>query len=122
MSHHALAAGLFAGVTVAVAALGSVASRSGQPWYDELDKPPQTPPDATFGIAWTILYVLIALAGWLAWRASDDPLPTIAWFAQMALNLAWTVVFSAGVRRRRHWSSSPSFSSPSSSIASCRGG
>ena len=80
-------------MTVAVAGLGSVASRSGQPWYDELDKPPQTPPDATFGIAWTILYVLIALAGWLAWRATDDARPTIAWFVQMALNLAWTIVF-----------------------------
>ena len=24
--------------------------------------------------------MLIALAGWLAWPFSDDPLPTIAWF------------------------------------------
>ena len=84
---------LFATVTLAVAVLGSVANSSGTSWYDDLDKPAFTPPDATFGIVWTILYVMIAVAGWLAWRASDDPSPTIAWFVQMALNLAWTVVF-----------------------------
>ena len=37
--------------------------------------------------------MLIAVAGWLAWRADDDPWPTIAWSVQMVLNLAWTVVF-----------------------------
>ena len=92
-SHLVRAAALFAGVTVAVAVLGSVATSSGRSWYDDLEKPAFNPPDATFGIVWTILYVMIALAGWLAWRASDDPSPTIAWVVQMALNLGWTVVF-----------------------------
>jgi tryptophan-rich sensory protein len=92
-SHLVAAAALFAGVTVAVAVLGSVATSSGRPWYDDLAKPAFNPPDATFGIVWTILYVMIALAGWLAWRATDDPSPTIAWFVQMVLNLGWTVVF-----------------------------
>ena len=73
-----LAPCLFAGTTVA-AAIGSVATGSGQDWYDRLDKPSFTPPDATFGIVWTVLYVLIALAGWLTWRATDDPRPTVAW-------------------------------------------
>ncbi len=66
-----VAAVLFAGTTVA-AAIGSVATGSGQDWYDRLDKPSFTPPDATFGIVWTVLYVLIALAGWLTWRASSS--------------------------------------------------
>ena len=44
-------------------------------WYDTLEKPSFTPPDATFGIVWTILYVAIAVAGWLAWRASDGTAP-----------------------------------------------
>ena len=41
----------------------------------------------------TILYAMIAFAGWLAWKATDDLSPTIAWLVQMALNLGWTVVF-----------------------------
>ena len=64
-SHLVGAAVLFAGVTVAVAVLGSLATSSGRPWYDELEKPVFNPPDATFGVVWTILYAMIAFAGWL---------------------------------------------------------
>lgn len=88
-----VAAVLFAGTAVAVAAVGSVATRGGQDWYDTLDKPSFTPPDAAFGIVWTILYALVAVAGWMAWRAADSSRPTVAWAVQMALNLAWTSVF-----------------------------
>lgn len=88
-----LAAAIFAVATVAVAVLGSVATSSGREWYDSLEKPTFTPPDATFGIVWTVLYVLIAVAGWLAWRASASPVPTVWWGVQMALNLLWTAVF-----------------------------
>jgi translocator protein len=58
-----------------------------------LEKPAFTPPGATFGIVWTILYVLIAAAGWLAWRATTSPRPTTWWAIQIALNLGWTAVF-----------------------------
>ena len=88
-----VAALIFAVATVAVAGIGAVATSSGQDWYDTLEKPSFTPPDATFGIVWTVLYVLIAVAGWLAWRASGGTRPTVWWAVQMALNLAWTAVF-----------------------------
>ena len=88
-----VAALIFAVATVAVAGIGAVATSSGREWYDTLDKPSFTPPDATFGIVWTVLYVLIAVAGWLAWRASIGVRPTMWWAVQMALNLAWTAVF-----------------------------
>lgn len=84
---------IFAIATVAVAGIGGVATSGGMDWYESLDKPSFTPPDATFGIVWTILYVAIAIAGWLAWRAGTSSRPTIWWGAQMALNLLWTAVF-----------------------------
>ena len=92
-AENVIAAVLFAGTTFAAAAVGSVATSGGQDWYDRLDKPSFSPPDATFAVVWTVLYVLIALAGWLTWRATDDPRPTVAWAVQMALNLVWTAVF-----------------------------
>lgn len=90
-----LAAAYFAGVAVAVSVLGSVATSSStdSTWFEELDKPSFYPPSATFGIVWTILYVIIAVSGWLAWRGGA-PFSTLAvWTVQMGFNLAWSVVF-----------------------------
>ena len=88
-----IAAIAFAAATLVVAVLGSIATSRGMDWYDTLDKPGFTPPGATFGIVWTVLYAMIAVAGWRAWRASGGATPTWWWAAQMALNLLWTVVF-----------------------------
>lgn len=62
-------------------------------WYDGLDKPFFNPPNWIFGPVWTLLYTMIAIAGWRTWmRASDSGL-MILWFAQLALNLTWSPVF-----------------------------
>ena len=34
-------------------------------WYKTLQKPSWTPPDWLFGPAWTVLYLMISIAGWL---------------------------------------------------------
>jgi translocator protein len=88
-----LAAVIFASATTAVAGIGSLATSSGRDWYDTLDKPLFTPPSATFGIVWTALYVAVAAAGWLAWRADTGSRATVWWAIQMGLNLMWTAVF-----------------------------
>ena len=35
-------------------------------WYNTLDKPSWNPPDYVFGPVWTTLYVMMAIAAWLA--------------------------------------------------------
>lgn len=65
-------------------------------WYEALAKPDWTPPNWLFPIAWTLLYLMIALAGWLVWRAvgfSGASLPFLLYFAQLALNAAWSWLF-----------------------------
>jgi translocator protein len=85
--------------TAAASALGSLAtSRSTDGWYDRLDKPWWNPPDAAFGIVWTVLYVMMAIAGWLAWRQGGGWRTTGPWALQLVLNLGWSVVFF-GLRR-----------------------
>jgi benzodiazapine receptor len=84
--------------TLAAASLGGLATANAvEGWYRTLEKPSWNPPDATFGIVWTALYVMIAVAGWLAWRA--DGLPTVVpWAVQLVLNAGWAYVFF-GLRR-----------------------
>lgn len=89
----AIAAGIFGVVTIAIAAIGSFVNSAGMDWYDSLEQPSIAPPGAAFGIVWTILYAMIAVSGWLAWRATTGTAPTVTWAVQMALNFAWTAVF-----------------------------
>jgi translocator protein len=59
-------------------------------WYKSLDKPSWTPPDWLFGAAWTILYAMIAVAGWLVWRAEGFGLALAMWLANLVFNAAWS--------------------------------
>src|SRR5690606_24478460 len=55
---------------VAIAAvIGSVASANAPEFYGQLDAPSWAPPASVFGPVWTVLYLLMALAAWLVWRA-----------------------------------------------------
>ena len=92
-AQQAVAATIFAVATIAVAVGGGLVNSAGMDWYDSLEQPSIAPPGPTFGIVWTILYVMIAVSGWLAWRASTRTAPTVTWAVQMALNLLWTAVF-----------------------------
>lgn len=87
----------FAAVTALVAWLGSIATRESvnSEWFLSLDKPAFYPPDELFGIVWTILYIMIALAGWLAWRHGGGFRVLVPWTIQIVLNLGWTVFFFA---------------------------
>ena len=62
-------------------------------WYAHLAKPSFNPPGWVFGPAWTVLYILIAIAGWRVWQRDRTGWPMKLWWAQLALNFLWTPVF-----------------------------
>jgi tryptophan-rich sensory protein len=71
-------------------------SGPGNPWFDTLVKPAIYPPPATFGIVWTVLYVLMgaSLALIATARGASGRGPALTAFAaQFVLNLAWSPVF-----------------------------
>ena len=95
-------AGALTGVGSVAAISGLVISRRLQ-WYDDLRKPPYTPPKELLGPAWTLLYANQAVAAWLVWRGDAQraqfDVPAITTYAtQLGLNLAWTLLFF-GLRR-----------------------
>lgn len=70
-------------------------------WYRKLDRPTWTPPDWAFGAVWSVLYCLIAWAGWrvgLRSEAGEAALPLGLWACQLTLNTLWSPVFF-GLRR-----------------------
>ncbi|GAA1735863.1 TspO/MBR family protein [Microcella frigidaquae] len=84
-------------IAAAVGSLGGLISAGPiEGWYAAAPKPMFAPPDAVFGPVWAVLYVLIAVAGWLVWRAPDSEARTRGlrlYVAQFALNALWTPVF-----------------------------
>lgn len=61
-------------------------------WYAGLAKPGFVPPNWAFPVAWTILYVMIAIAGWRTFRRGPGSRAMLVWAIQLALNFAWSPV------------------------------
>lgn len=87
-------------LAVAVTAVvgGSATRSTAASFYAQLDKAAWAPPAAVFGPVWTVLYVLIAIAAVMIWRAPDSPQRRVAigiFVAQLVANAAWSWLFFA---------------------------
>jgi len=87
----------------AIVLLGSLSgwisnSGYGNAWFDALEKPGFMPPGWVFGVVWPVLYVFLGVAAAMvhALPASDARRKALTLFyAQLALNFAWSPVFFA---------------------------
>ena len=89
----------FIGACFAVSTTGAV-FRPGE-WYERLRKPWWRPPNWLFAPAWAVLYLCIAVSGWLVWREAGfagAAVPLGIYAVQLALNAAWSAIFF-GMRR-----------------------
>ncbi|MGF1549862.1 MAG: TspO/MBR family protein [Sphingomonadaceae bacterium] len=79
-----------------VAMLGATITDLGA-WYQSLDQPRWAPPDPLYGIAWTLIFALIAVAAVTAWRKAPDQgaaQTIVGLFALNGfLNLLWSLIF-----------------------------
>ncbi len=89
---------IFLGACCAAAATGSMFP-PGQ-WYKDLSKPIWTPPNWLFPVAWTALYIALAVAGARVAPLEGSEYAMAFWALQIALNTLWTPVFF-GLRRLR---------------------
>jgi tryptophan-rich sensory protein len=66
-------------------------------WYYSLQQPAWAPPDYMFGVIWTAIFAMIAVAGVLAWEKAPtrrDVEVTLGLFALNGfLNLGWSFLF-----------------------------
>jgi translocator protein len=83
----------WAGLSGANSAIKGTASQ----WYKSLKKAPWQPPALAFQV-WNILYILIALAGWLALKTNQPSkwyyhASLAFWIIQLVTNALWTPTF-----------------------------
>lgn len=70
---------------------GSVTDTQG--WYQELVKPSWNPPGWVFAPVWTVLYAMIAFAGWRLYDVKGIHPAHGLWLGQLGLNALWSVLF-----------------------------
>jgi len=88
---------VFIAICFSAAATGSVFNTTSlKEWYPGIKKPSWNPPNAVFAPVWTILYLMMAVAGWMVYERSSQELinpPMILYVIQLALNTAWSMLF-----------------------------
>ena len=62
-------------------------------WYRTLIHPAFSPPEAVFGIVWGVLYVMLGISAFLAFREKLHGHALMLFVGQLALNACWTPVF-----------------------------
>ena len=76
-------------------AIGFFSRESVDGWYQTLTRSALTPPDFVFGPVWTILYAMLAAAGFLLWKRDKGQLGDVKsiYMLQMLLNWSWMPLF-----------------------------
>lgn len=82
--------GLFVFLLLVAAAAYTGITYAPGPFYAALHKPEWTPPNNVFPIVWAVMYVLIAIAGWIVWRAQGFGPLLWLWLLQLVLNGTWS--------------------------------
>lgn len=84
----------FVGLTLLVGAVDAALTIPAvHTWYLSLARPLGTPPNWLFGPVWTVLYVLIGIAAWLAWRRPWHRRALLLWGWQLLANALWAPLF-----------------------------
>ncbi len=76
--------------------IGSLTKTEIATWYNTLNRSSLTPANYVFPIAWTFLYTIIAICGWIIWnRPSFFHLRLIKhlYIIALLLNWSWTPLF-----------------------------
>ena len=65
-------------------------------WYAFIIKPSFSPPNWLFAPAWSLLYILMAVAAFLVWNKRNNPKTKSAlmfYGIQLILNALWSIIF-----------------------------
>lgn len=77
---------------------GMVTRDSITTWYPTLEKPSFNPPNWIFAPVWTILYIMMGVAGGMVWNRMEQDTERVKkaftfFIIQLALNAIWSLLF-----------------------------
>jgi tryptophan-rich sensory protein len=86
---------IFSLLSLATLAAGGLLTALGiSPWYRELRIPPFQPPAWAFTPAWTVIFILLAIATWRIARRGVMPKLALGFYAaQLLTNVLWSLFF-----------------------------
>ncbi|GAA3990470.1 hypothetical protein GCM10022247_06530 [Allokutzneria multivorans] len=94
-----VALAVFGAAVAVVAVVGATATGDAAGTYTALRQPGWAPPPWLFGPMWTVLYVMLAVSGWLYWRSGGTRAGLITYAVGLVLNAAWSpLFFGSGLR------------------------
>jgi translocator protein len=90
--------GIFLVICLGAMALGGLITKPAiLDWYSTLNRPIFSPPNWVFGPIWTLLFILMAVAGWKIWSLGvKHKLVKIGlslFTAQLVLNVGWSYLY-----------------------------
>jgi len=94
MNNKYLSLGLILLVTfVASGTGGFVTSSFKEPWYSEIILPTFNPPSWVFSPVWTVLYIFMSVAAWIALNKTSDKKILQIYFVHLFFNATWSIIF-----------------------------
>jgi len=84
-------------IPLLVGGLSALLTRDSMQTFDQITKPPLSPPGWLFPVVWTILYTLMGIASYLILTADvptgEKKLPLTVYAVQLAVNFFWSILF-----------------------------
>jgi tryptophan-rich sensory protein len=83
-------------IPLAVGGLSALLTAGNMKLFEEVNKPPLSPPGWLFPVVWTILYVLMGIALYLVvtTKTRENKVPALASFGvQLFFNFFWSIIF-----------------------------
>ena len=87
-------------ISLGAGVLSAVLSGNSMEQYEQLYKPPLSPPGWLFPIVWTILFILMGIAAYLVYKSETEGerkrAALTVYAGQLLVNVGWSIIFFGG--------------------------
>ena len=80
-------------IPIATGLLASYLTTGNMSIYDNIIKPPLSPPSIVFPTVWSVLYVLMGISSYLVYQNTERIGPLFTYFLSLFVNFFWSIIF-----------------------------